>query len=688
MIRRLTLSLAALAAFTAAASADEGMWTFDNFPSATVKAKYGVDVDQAWLDRVQAAAVRLSTGCSASVVSASGLVLTNHHCVRDCAQDLSTPTSDYIKDGFSAARREDERLCPGMQAEILDKITDQTARVNAATAGKIGGDFKKARDAEIAAIEKEGCAGREKTFHCQVVTLYQGGQYKLYAYRKYADVRLVFAPEESMAFFGGDPDNFNFPRYDLDCSFVRLYEDGKPVATPQHLTWRTTAPADHEPVFVAGNPGSTQRLLTAEQLESLRDFVLPDTLLTFAELRGRLILFSEQSPENDRVAKDLLFGIENSYKALHGEEEALVDPALIAAKHKYDADLRARIAKDAKLSKEIGDPWADIAKVQIARAALNRPYTFMEGRAGAGSDLFRYARQLVRGAEERTKPNGDRLPEYGDSRLPLIEKMLLDPAPVYPGVETLALEFWLSKLRENLTADAPGTKAFLGKDAPEALAARLVAGTKLADPAVRKALWDGGLPAIKASKDPLIQYVLATDETSRAIRKEYEDRVSTPTDRAAERIAKARFAIYGTKAYPDATFSLRLSYGQVEGWTDHGVTVPSFTYFGGLWDRATGQYPFAVSPRWAAAQGALDPKTVFDYAIDVDIIGGNSGSPMIDAKGNVIGAIFDGNILSLGGAFGFDDKVNRGVAVSTAAITEALRGVYKNDALVAELTGK
>lgn len=668
-----------------AARADEGMWTFDNFPSATVKAKYGVDVDQAWLDRVRGAAVRLSTGCSASVVSSEGLVLTNHHCIRSCAQDLSTSRVDYIRDGFSAHRREDERLCPGMQAEILDSISDVTSRIGKATAGQAPDAFKKARDAEIAAIEKESCTGRETTFRCQVVTLYQGGQYKLYAYRVYADVRLVFAPERVMAFFGGDPDNFNFPRYDLDCSFVRLYENGQPVATPGHLAWRLTPPKDGEPVFVAGNPGSTQRLLTAEQLESLRDVVLPDTLLMFSELRGRLIRFAEESPEQRRTSEALLFGIENSFKALHGEEQALVDPALILAKRAADQDLRARVAKDARLAQEIGNPWRDIARAQEARAALNRPYTLMEQRAGLGSTLFGYARALVRAAQERAKPNGDRLPEYGEGRLSLLHKTVLDAKPVYADVEQLALEFWLSKLRENLTADATGTKTFLGKESPEAISARLVT-SKLADPAVRQQLWDGGLAAIAASDDPLIRFVLATDAASRDIRRQYEDRVTNPTDSAAQDIARARFAIFGTKTYPDATFSLRLSFGKIEGWSEHGTAVPPFTYFGGLWDRATGETPFALAPRWVDAQASVNAQTVFDFASDIDIIGGNSGSPMIDAQGGVIGAVFDGNIESLGGAFGFDDTVNRGVAVTTVAITEALRTIYKNDALVAELT--
>ena len=617
--------------FGTAALADEGMWTFDNFPTATVNQKYGLHIDQAWLDRVRGASVRLSTGCSASIVTGDGLVLTNHHCVRDCAQQLSNATTDYVKDGFQIAKREDEKLCSGMQADVLANISDVTDRVTKAAAGKTGQDFVKARDAEIAAIEKEGCAGEEDKNQCQVVTLYQGGQYKLYTYRKYSDVRLVFAPEGMTAFFGGDPDNFNFPRYDLDCSFVRLYEDGKPVKTPDHLAWSTAPPKDGEPVFVAGNPGSTQRLLTAEQLESLRDLALPETLIQFSELRGRLIRFASESAEHARIANDFLFGIENSFKAYHGEEKALVDPALIAAKRAADTDLKTKVAGNPALAAEIGDPWTDIAKAQADYRALYLPYSMMEARAGIGSDLFRFARTLVRAAAEKAKPNSDRLPAYTDSRLALLSKNLLDPQPVYPELEQATLEYWLSKLRENLTADAPGTKTFLGKDSPENLSARL-AKSKLGDPAVRKALWDGGMAAIQASDDPMIKFVLATDATSRAIRKQFEERVSGPTDRATQKIARARFAIYGTNVYPDATFTLRLSYGKVQGWTDNGVSVPSFTYYKGLWERATGQFPFDLAPRWQTAQAKVDPGTVLDFVSDNDIIGGNSGSPVINAK--------------------------------------------------------
>ncbi len=675
------------AAAATMARADEGMWTFDNFPAAAVKAKYGVTINRAWLDHVQANAVRLSTGCSASIVSGSGLVLTNHHCVRDCAQQLSTIQTDYVKSGFQAATRREERECPGMQAEVLETISDVTSQVVGAAAGKTGQDFVMARDAEIAGIEKQGCAGREGTHHCQVIDLYEGGQYKLYTYRKYTDVRLVFAPELQTAYFGGDPDNFNFPRYDLDCSFVRLYEQDRPVITPGHLHWNVASPTVGEPVFVAGNPGSTQRLLTADQLESMRDLTLPRTLGLYAELRGRLIRFSEESPEHARTADDDLFSVENSYKALHGEEQTLSDPPFIAAKARSDAELRKRAMANPSLASGIGDPWAEIARVQADSAALAPTYVFLEVRAGMRSALYRYARILVRAAAERAKPNAERLPEYADAQLPGLEKSTLDAQPIYPELEQLKLEFWLAKLRENLTVDAAATKTFLGKNSPETLSRRLSA-SRLGDAAVRKQLWDGGMAAVQASDDPMIRYVLATDAEARAARKAYEARVVGPTDRSAEQIAKARFAVFGTSLYPDATFSLRLSYGAIAGWSYQGQTIAPFTHFNGLYERATGQTPFNLAPRWIAAQTVLNPKTVFDLSNTTDIIGGNSGSPLINAKGEVIGAIFDGNILSLGGAFAYDPAVNRAVAVSTVSITEALGKVYKDQGLVSELTAQ
>lgn len=666
-----------------AAHADEGMWTFDNFPAAKVKAAYGVDITPAWLDHVRNAAVRLSTGCSASMVTGEGLVLTNNHCVEGCAQDLSSPEHDYYTHGYTAARRDDEHKCAGMQAEVLTAITDVTPQMTGAGKGLAGDALVKARTAASSTIEDAGC-GKDQTVRCEVVSLYHGGEYKLYKYRKYSDVRLVFSPGVQTAFFGGDPDNFNFPRYDLDSAFVRLYENGRPVPTPQHLKWNAAPPRDGEPVFVAGNPGGTDRQLTVAQLETQRDYTLPTNLLQLSELRGRLIKFSEESAENKREAQDLLFGLENSYKVYFGRLFALTGGSLMETKRTQEADLRARAqAASAKLGTDFGDPWATIAGVQGKLRDQYLGYRFVWG-GPIGSDLFGYARDLVEAAAERAKPSAERLPGFADSQLPLLEKEVLDPKPTYPAVEELAIEFWLSKAREYLTADDPNTRLLLGNDSPETLAAAL-AQSKLGDPAVRKALWDGGEAAVAASTDPLIRYVRRIDPAGRTLRAAWNDQVTGPITPASEAIARARFAAYGDTVYPDATFTLRLSYGRIAGWTERGKPVPSFTYLGGLYERATGQDPFKLDDRWVAAKSRLNPNTVFDISTTNDIIGGNSGSPLINARGEVIGAIFDGNIHSLGGDYAYDGSNNRSVAVSTAAVTEALGTVYGADALVKEL---
>ena len=677
------LGCSALVLLSSPARADEGMWTFDNFPIAAVNAKYGTHIDQAWLDHVRGASARLSTGCSSSVVTGTALVLTNNHCVAGCAQDISDKTHDYFTNGYVAKGRDEERKCAGMQAEILTAITDVTPQMQAAGKGLSGEALVKARTAQSSTIEKQGC-GDDPKFRCQVVELYHGGQYKLYKYRKYSDVRLVFSPGVQAAFFGGDPDNFNFPRYDLDSAFVRLYEGGKPVATPDHLKWNASAPTAGEPVFVAGNPGGTDRQLTVPQLETQRDLQIPMTLVQFSELRGRLIRFSEESAENKRIAQDLLFGLENSYKVYFGRLFALNGGDLMTKKRADEAALQAKAAT-LPLGSDFGDPWATIASAQNDYRALYLPYRFVEA-GPSGSDLFGYARDLVRAAAERQKPSAERLPGYADSQLPLLEKEVLDAKPVEPALEQQLLEFWLSKSREYLTADNQYTHLLLGRDSPEDLSAAL-AKSKLGDPAVRKALWDGGEAAVRASSDPMIQYVLRIDPEARKLRTEWNNRVIGPIAGASEKIAKARFAAYGDKVYPDATFTLRLSYGKIDGWTYNGTTVPPFTYFKGLGERATGKPPFDLDARWVAAMSSLNPNTVFDISTTNDIIGGNSGSPLINAKGEVIGAIFDGNIHSLGGDYGYDPALNRAVAVSTAAVSEALRKVYHADALANELGG-
>lgn len=686
-MNRVFLALAAAGlAFAAPAVADEGMWTFDAFPAARVRAAHGVTIDQPWLDRVRAASVRIP-GCSASVVSKDGLVLTNNHCVVDCLVALSAGGPDYMKDGFLTAARSEERTCPGMYGEILVSITDVTAGIKAATTGKTGEAYGAARQAAMLAAEGQACRGAVNS-RCQMVSLYRGGRFAVYRYRRYSDLRLVFAPEFATAFFGGDPDNFNFPRHDMDAAFLRLYEGGKPVGTPAHLTWNPAPPTAGEATFVAGNPGSTERLLTMSQLETARDLSVPLGQLQRAELRGRLIEYGRRGPEAQRVVADAIFGIENSFKVAYGRQLALTNPAFMATKRAAEAELRARVAADPVLAAEIGDPWAELATIQQAAARDYQPFRQLEAEAGRNARLFDWARTLVRAAEERAKAPADRLPEFAGSRLPIIERRLLGATKVEPALEQLYMEFWLLKVREYLGADPATLDLMLGKESPQGLAERLVAGSRLGDPAVRKALWDGGLEAVRASDDPMIQYALRIDAAARSARATWKAEVADPTDRAAERVARARFAIYGDTVYPDATFTLRLSYGKVAGWTWQGREVAPFTTFGGLFDRATGADPYAVAPRWTAARESLDPDTVFDFVTTNDIIGGNSGSPVINSRGEVIGAAFDGNIHSIAGAYGYDGTTNRTVVVSTAAITEALTKVYGRDGLVRELLGK
>ena len=687
---RLTASLAALGAATAVlsapaapAQAEEGMWTFDNFPIAAVNETYDANIDQAWLDRVRNAAVRLQ-GCSASFVSDEGLILTNHHCVVSCVQDLSTAENDYVKNGWMPATREEEKKCPGQTAEVLTDITDVTDRITAAGQGLEGAAFVQARNAEAEKIQKETC-GDDTKLTCQVISLYRGGEYKLYQFRKYDDVRLVFAPEFQAAFFGGDPDNFNFPRYALDAAFLRAYEDGKPVSTPNHLTWNPNAPKEGDLTFVAGNPGTTQRLLTVAQLEALRDQQLPITLIQTSELRGRLVEYSTTGEEAKRVSVDPIFGLENSFKVYYGQQGALTDPAFMGKKREEEQELRRRVAADPALAARIGDPWSDLERVSQAQRNLYLPYRQLESAAGQRSQLYSYAKAIVRAAKERAKPAAERRPGYSEADIAALGRRLAQEVPIANDIEQIALSFWLSKTREYLTVDNPQVKALLGKESPEQIAERVVSGTRLADPAFRAQALAMTPEQLAASGDPLIQFVLANDDAAQAIRTEWESAVSGPTSRAGEKIAQARFSVYGTNQYPDATFSLRLSYGQVKGWTHQGVTVEPFTYIGGLYERTTGAEPFNAAEDWLAAEDKVNKQTVYDFVSTNDIIGGNSGSPVINARGEVIGAAFDGNIHSLGGSFGYDGELNRTVTVSTAAVTEALRNVYDQPRLLEEL---
>lgn len=681
-MRYLTPSLAVLALALAVAStarAEEGMWTFDNFPIARANATLGTSIDQAWLDRVRLSSVKFG-GCSAGIVSGEGLVMTNNHCVASCVANLSTQAIKYAETGFTPRSREEELKCPGGTAEILTDIADVTDRMHRAGEGLSGQAFTQARDAEAGRIESEAC-GSDAGKRCQVVTLYRGGQFKLYTYRKYTDVRLAFAPEDRAATFGGDLDNFSFPRFAIDAAFIRLYEDGQPAATPTHFTWNAERPVEGTPVFVSGSPGSTQRLLTQDQLMTIRDVVLPMDQLLASELRGRLIRFSEESDDNAFIAMDPIVGLENTYKRGLGRMRALIDPAFMAGRAEAEADFRARAAAG-----DIdGDPWADLAAVQPVQRELYPAYSLLEARAGGGSALYGYAETLIRAAVERAKLSDQRLPEYADSRLSSVEARLMAERPVYPSLEQVRLEWWLSKTREWLTVDDPRVRVLLGQESPEGLSARLVENTRLGDPAVRRALWQGGLSAIRASNDPLIQQVLKTDDQARAVRADWEARVEAPTARASEQLAAARFAAYGDAVYPDATGTLRLTYGRIEGSDVPGQRWGAFTTFDGLWDRATGAAPFDVAPKLLAAKDRIDGTTVLDMAVSSDTIGGSSGSPVVNAAGEIVGANFDSTVLSQRNAFGYDRNVNRSVIVTTGAVTTALRDVYGMQRLVAEL---
>jgi V8-like Glu-specific endopeptidase len=669
------------------ALADEGMWTFDNFPNELVSERYGVEIDDAWLERVRRATVRLS-GCTASFVSATGLILTNHHCVASCLAQNSSRETSLLDTGFVASNRESELDCPTQIADVLERLENVTASVQAATRGLEERDANERRRQRLTELELE-CENTSKIsgnpLKCEAVTLYGGGQYWLYQYRRLDDVRLVFAPESDIAAFGGDPDNFQFPRWCLDFSLLRAYENGRPATTPQHLAIDFDGPGAGEPVFVAGHPGSTDRLLTVAELETLRAHVLPPALLRASELRGRYIQFAKTSEQASRIVQDSLFGLENSIKVQRKQLDALLDDALLAEKRAAEADLRQRVSRNRELAAEIGNPWQRIEEALAVEATRRLPYEYIEGGTAFNSRLARYARTLVRAAAERPKPNSERLREYTDGFLPRLEQQLGAAVPIYPELERLTLSFSLERMREWLGPDAPIVRRLLATETADELAARLVDGSRLADPAVRMQLWNGGQAAIEASTDPFIALARSLDAEARELRKWHEDNVEAVLESAHEQIARARFEIFGTSVYPDATFTLRLNFGSVQGWLENGTPVEPFTRLDRLFERATGQPPFRIPASWEKAKPMLDLSTPFNLSTNSDIVGGNSGSPLIAADGRIVGLLFDGNIHSISGAYWFDAEKNRAVAVHPAIIREALTKVYDAEQLAQEL---
>jgi len=681
-------SLAALAALvTCTAVADEGMWTFDNPPRAVIQSTYGVDLDAAWLNRVREGTVRLDGGCTGSFISGEGLILTNHHCAEECIANNSTPEKDLVGGGFLATSREQEPRCGEDSISVLVGTEDVTAAVAMATAGVAADAVVEARRSELTRLEQACEEASKGALKCERVTLYQGGQYWMYKYKRYEDVRLVFAPERDIAAFGGDPDNFQFPRWCLDMSILRAYEDGKPAKTPNHLriNWDGADPGD--PVFVVGHPGNTDRLLTAAQLETQRTTFMPFWLMRFAELRGRMLQYSKTGEEPRRTTESYLNQVENAIKVRRKQFDALLDPALIDAAVAKEQALRASIASKPELA-GAASAWDEIEKAQLAWRDFLVPHTFIEGGAAFNSLLFGHARTLVRAGAERAKANESRLAEFTDARLPAVKQGLEAPNPIYPEFEILRLSFGLERMREWLGPDHPLVRQVFGNDSPDSLANRLVRDSKLADPAARLALYEGGQAAIDASQDPMIRLAALVDPTARTLRQRFEKDVEGPVQRGQEAIAKARFATYGTSIYPDATFTLRLSYGAMKGWNEKGEDVQPWTELSRAFERATGEPPFKIPERWLAVKDQLTMTTPANFTTNNDIVGGNSGSPMVNAKGDIVGLAFDGNIHSISGSYWFDERMNRTIGVHPAYIREAMSKVYGANALLKEIDSR
>ena len=666
--------------------AEEGMWTFDNPPLKLLKAKYNFTPTQAWLDHLRLSSVRLNDGGSGSFVSPNGLLLTNHHVARGQLQKNSTAQHDYLRDGFLAATPDQEMRSADLEVNVLVAMEDVTPRVQGAVKG-VADDAKaqKARDAEIAAIEKES---KDKTgLRSDVVSFYNGGEYWLYCYKAYTDVRLVFAPEQQAAFFGGDPDNFTYPRYDLDMAIFRVYENGKPLKTGNFLKWSVKGAAPGELVFISGHPGSTARQDTVAQLLAERDVREPAMTEYFERRIAAAQGFGALGPEQKRLVGSAIFNMQNSLKVYQGRTVALADPAILGKKKAEEDDFRAKVAANPEWQKAYGDAWETIARVEEQLKPEIKGQVFHR----FDSRLFTFAMQIVQFVAEVKKPDGERLPQYHEAGLESLKFQLLSPAPVYPSTEKLYLAAGLRLGQEKLGKDDAYVQAILQGGDVDTVVNTLVDGTKLADPAVRKALLDGGEAAVAASTDPMIVAARRVDPIARETTRRIRDTITSVLTPAGEKLGKARFLVYGKDAYPDATFTLRLSYGAVQGYPCNGTIAPPFTTFYGLYDRAasfSNAPPFDLTLKEAAARDKLDLSTPLDFVSTGDIIGGNSGSPVVNRDGELVGLIFDGNIESLAGDFVYDGTRNRAVAVHSAGMMEGLRRIYGADALADELEGK
>jgi len=688
MKRFLAILLTFAFVFSTLATADEGMWLYNAPPKDKIKAKYGFELTQVWLDHVRLSSVRFNNGGSGSFVSPDGLTFTNHHVGAGCVQQLSTEGHDYIKTGFYAKTQAEEAKCPNLELNQLVGIEDVTDKVNAGVKPEMSAaEAGQAQRASMSQVEKN-CA-TSTGLRCDVVIFYSGQVYNLYKYKKYTDVRLVFAPEFDIAFFGGDPDNFTYPRYDLDITFFRVYENDKPAHLDNYLKWSPTGVRDNELIFVSGHPGNTGRLLTMAQLDFLREVQYPMTLKLIARRVALLQDFSKHSEENARIAKEDIFGLQNSQKAIAGYQSGLLDKAIMDQKAADEGKLHASFKADPQ-NAGAPDPWEEIAQAIKTQQTIYLNLSYLERMRGFSSRLAQTARILVRAAAEKPRPNPDRLREFRDSALPSLEQQLFSTEPIYKNLDTTLLADSLSEMQDALGQVNPDVQRVLQGKSPADAAKELISNTKLDDVAVRKHLYEGGQAAIDASTDPLIVAMRAIDPDARAARKEFEDKVDSVVRRDGTAIAKARFAQSGFTQPPDATFTLRLSYGAVKGYQENGKAIPFATNVGGAYEHAAehgSQPPYNLPESWIKSKDKLDLNTPLNFVSTADIIGGNSGSPTVNKKGEVVGIIFDSNIESLPWNFAYSDLQGRAVSVDSRGIQEALRKVYGATTLADELMG-
>ena len=688
MKRSFSILFAFTLIFSTLAIADEGMWLYNEPPKDKIKTKYGFELTQEWLDHVRLSSVRFNNGGSGSFVSADGLTFTNHHVGAGCVQQLSTQGRDYLKTGFYAKMQAEEAKCPNLELNQLVGIEDVTDKVNAGVkSGMSAAEAGQAQRAAMSKVEKD--CSTSTGLRCDVVIFYSGQVYNLYKYKKYTDVRLVFAPEFDAAFFGGDPDNFTYPRYDLDITFFRVYENGKPAHLDNYLQWSRTGVKDGDLIFVSGHPGNTGRLLTMSQLAFLRNVQYPSALKLYARRIALLQDFSKQSEENARIAKENIFGLQNSQKAITGSESGLLDRTITDKKAADEAKLRAAFKADPK-NGGAADPWEEVAHAIEVQQSIYPNLSYLERLRGFSGHLAQTARVLVRAAEEKPKPNPDRIREFRDSALPSLEQQLFSTEPIYKNLETVLLADSLSEMQDALGKDNPDVQKVLQGKTPADAAKDMIADTKLDDVAVRKQLYEGGQAAIDASTDPLIVAMRAIEPSAREVRKQFDDKVDSVVRRDGTIIAKARFAQSGFTQPPDATFTLRLSYGVVKGYQENGKAIPFETNIGGAFEHAAehnNQPPYNLPESWMKSKPNLDLKTPLNFVSTADIIGGNSGSPTVNKKGEVVGIIFDGNIESLPWNFAYSDAQGRAVSVDSRGIQEFLRKVYGASALADELMG-